>query len=126
MTGQQGVPDVPEIDVVSAWDRARNNESYIVDVRESDELAEVSVPSAIHVPLGSIPAEAGTLPRDREILVICRSGVRSAYATQFLLASGIEGVKNVSGGVIAWAQAGLPYTSHGTVYNNEADGDSNE
>lgn len=116
MTGPNGVPSVPEIDVVKAWRRVLEESSYILDVREPDELREISVPGAIHVPLGSLPVKVSGLPRDREPLVLCRSGVRSAYATQFLMTSGFENAKNVTGGVIAWAQARLPYTSNGQMY----------
>ncbi len=119
MTVPNGVPVVPEIDVVTAWTRASENDSYILDVREPHELVEISVPGAIHIPLGSLPAESSSLPRDRELLVLCRSGVRSAYATQFLLASGFERTRNVTGGVIAWAEAQLPFRSNGVHYNDQ-------
>lgn len=109
--------DVPQIDVVTACHRASENASYLLDVREPDELVEFSVPGAIHIPLGSLSSRVSDLPRDGELLVICHSGVRSAYATQFLLASGFDGTKNIGGGVIAWAQAHLPYTSFGQPFN---------
>ena len=117
MSKPGGLSDVPNVDVVTAWTRARERASYLLDVREPDELVEISVPGAIHIPLGSLHAEASTLPTDRELHVICHSGVRSVYATQFLLASGFDGAKNVNGGVIAWAQARLPYTSFGKTFN---------
>ncbi len=104
-----------------AWERASNQSSHILDVREPEELEEISVPGAIHVPLGSLAAQASMLPTDRELLVICRSGVRSAFATQFLLDSGFSGTRNVRGGVIAWAEAELPYISQGQQYNQSED-----
>ncbi len=122
MSGQNQLPDVPVIDVREAWDRASNESSYILDVRELEELEEISVPGAIHVPLGTLPAQASMLPTDRELLVICRSGVRSAFATKFLLDSGFSGTRNVQGGVIAWAEAQLPYASQGEVHNRSGEG----
>lgn len=119
MTAEGNVPNVPEIDVEPAWKETAAGTGYILDVREPDELDEIAVEGAIHVPLGSLPAEAAGLPRDREILVLCRSGVRSAYATQYLLGSGITAVRNIRGGVIAWAEARLPYVSFGRRYNDE-------
>lgn len=117
MTNEGGIPDAPEIDVVSAWNEATAGKSYILDVREPEELEEIALEDAIHVPLGSLPAEAADLPKDRELLVICRSGVRSAYAARFLLDSGFADVRNIRGGVIAWAEARLPYWSFGQSYN---------
>ncbi len=122
MSGANQVPDVPVIDVREAWQRASNETSYILDVRELEELEEISVPGAIHVPLGSLSAQASMIPTDRELLVICRSGVRSAFATKFLLDSGFSGTRNVEGGVIAWAEARLPYSSQGEAYNQPGEG----
>ena len=112
---------MPEIDPTAAWERAKSDDAVIVDVREAEELDEIAVPGVTHIPLGTLPAETARLPRDRDLLVICRSGVRSAYATQFLLTSGFERTLNISGGVIAWAQAELPYVLNGEAVNFEPD-----
>ena len=121
MSGHDQVPDGPAVDVREAWESASNKESYILDVREPEELEEISVPGALHVPLDSLAAQASALPTDRELLVICRSGVRSAFATKFLRDSGFSGTRNISGGVIAWAEAELPYYSDGQAYNQPED-----
>lgn len=107
------IPDVPEIDPVAAWKVFSSGKALIIDVREPEELDEVAIADVIHIPLARLSAEADELPRDRDLLVICRSGVRSAYATQFLLQSGFERARNIVGGVIAWAQSGLPIVVDG-------------
>ena len=119
MPNQNGVPVVPEIDPLSAWERVKSQDAMILDVREAEELDELAVPGVTHIPLGSLQAVAGNLPGDRDLLVICRSGVRSAFATQFLLASGFQRTLNISGGVIAWAQAELPHVLNGEAVNSE-------
>lgn len=103
-------PEVPEIEPREAWEHAQSGEAIIVDVREPDEVAEVGVPGAVHIPLGSLPAEAGRLPDDREVLFLCRSGNRSAYATEFLQSRGHPRTANIRGGIILWHQSGLPTT----------------
>lgn len=107
------VPNVPEVEPVAAWDAVSSGDAVILDVREPEELDEVAIPRVTHIPLGQLSAETDELPRDRDLLVICRSGVRSAHATQFLLQSGFERVRNITGGVIAWAQSGLPIVVDG-------------
>jgi|ThiBio_1000_plan_1041568.scaffolds.fasta_scaffold24951_2 rhodanese-related sulfurtransferase len=107
------VPNVPEVAPVDAWKAVSAGDAVILDVREPEELDEVAIPEVTHIPLGQLSAGADTLPRDQQLLVICRSGVRSAYATQFLLQSGFEHVRNIAGGVIAWAEAGLPIVIDG-------------
>ena len=67
---------------------------------------------AVLLPLGQLNNRVNDLPRDRELLLMCRTGGRSANATQFLAANGFENVTNVNGGIVAWHNAGLP-TSNG-------------
>lgn len=81
--------------------------ALIVDVREADEWAGGHVPGARHVPLSRFNETARALPKDTELLVICRSGNRSARATTALREAGFNAV-NVSGGMIAWQRHALP------------------
>jgi adenylyltransferase/sulfurtransferase len=77
-------------------------QGLLIDVREPHEHAIASIPGARLIPLGSLPAEMGTLPVDCEILVHCKSGIRSARAVKLLLEHGFGRVRNVSGGIDAW------------------------
>jgi rhodanese-related sulfurtransferase len=84
--------------------------AFLLDVREDDEWAAGHAPDAVHVRLGDLGARAGELPRDRDVYVICRSGARSAYATQALTGAGWAAV-NVADGMTGWAVAGRPMVS---------------
>lgn len=77
----------------------------LVDVREVDEWNAGHAPGAVHAPLGSLADAA--LPAADEYLVICRSGGRSASATESLRTAGHHAT-NVAGGMNAWARAELP------------------
>ncbi len=83
---------------------------YLLDVREDDEWTAGHAPDAVHIRLGDLSARVGELPRDRELYVICRSGTRSNYAVQGLLASGLNAI-NVSDGMTGWAVADRPMIS---------------
>jgi rhodanese-related sulfurtransferase len=83
---------------------------FLLDVREDDEWTAGHAPDAVHVRLGELGARVDELPRDREVYVICRSGARSAYATQGLTASGLNAI-NVADGMTGWAVAGRPMIS---------------
>jgi rhodanese-related sulfurtransferase len=85
--------------------------AFLLDVREDDEWAAGHAPDAVHVRLGELGARAAELPRDREVYVICRTGNRSAYATQALL-GGLHAI-NVADGMTGWAVAGRPMISEG-------------
>jgi NADPH-dependent 2,4-dienoyl-CoA reductase/sulfur reductase-like enzyme/rhodanese-related sulfurtransferase len=80
------------------WDSVDGG--FLLDVRNPPELAVESVPGAVNIPLPQLRARLGELPRDREILVICRSGQRAYYATRILLQNGFE-ARNISGGMLS-------------------------
>jgi NADPH-dependent 2,4-dienoyl-CoA reductase/sulfur reductase-like enzyme/rhodanese-related sulfurtransferase len=73
---------------------------FLLDVRNPPELAVESVPGALNIPLPELRARLGELPRDREILIICRSAQRAYYATRILLQNGFK-ARNISGGMLS-------------------------
>ncbi len=80
------------------WEAAGG--AFLLDVRDSDELAADPVPGARNIPLAGLRARLGELPRDREILVTCRSGQRAYLATRILLQHGFQ-ARNLSGGFLS-------------------------
>lgn len=86
--------------------------ALLLDVRERSEWNAGRAPFARHVPLGQLQARLGEVPRDRKVVVVCRSGNRSAHATALLQRAGIDAV-NLSGGMHAWSGAGLPVVAEG-------------
>jgi len=80
----------------------------LIDVREDDEWAAGHAPQARHIPLAQVPDRVTEIPPGA--LVVCRGGGRSARAVAWLAGQGVETL-NVTGGMGAWAQAGLPMTS---------------
>ena len=96
------------VDAAEAQRRLAAREAIMIDVRERDEWRAGHVAGARHIPLGELTARVGELPRDRDLLLFCRSGNRSGGATRLLRGQGFERAYNVEGGIIAWAQHGLP------------------
>jgi rhodanese-related sulfurtransferase len=76
--------------------------ALLLDVRQPVELVVESVPGAVNIPLPQLRKRLGELPRDREILVVCRSAQRAYYATRILLQNGLR-VRNLSGGMLSRA-----------------------
>lgn len=87
--------------------------THLLDVREHDEWAAGHAPGAQHLPMGELPARLTEVPTDRDVVVVCRSGVRSARVVQFLLGNGWDNVRNLDGGMQDWAAAGRPLTTDG-------------
>lgn len=97
--------EVPEVDIDEARRRIDAG-TPVIDVREPAEYAEGHVPGAPLIPLGEVAERIDEVPSG-EVLVICRSGARSARAAELLRAQGIDAV-NVVGGTLAWIDAGGP------------------
>ena len=83
-----------------------------VDVREPEEWEAGHVDGSLWIPLGELQARAGELPRDRPLVIVCRSGARSGYAADALVAAGYD-ASNLSGGLQAWAAAARPLVPAG-------------
>ena len=77
---------------------------HIIDVREPHEWQIVRLEQAKLIPLGDLQAHLSELDSTADHVVLCRSGARSAKAVELLLASGIKRVKNLKGGILAWAR----------------------
>ncbi|MFT9849669.1 rhodanese-like domain-containing protein [Aneurinibacillus sp. REN35] len=74
----------------------------LIDVREDDEYASGRIPGAKHIPLGQIPARLHELDKDKEYIMVCRSGNRSGMASEWLAERGYR-VKNMVGGMLDWS-----------------------
>ncbi len=84
----------------------------LLDVRDDHEWAAGRAPGALHVALAELPDRVDDLDRSRAIVCVCRSGGRSARATEFLVERGFDAV-NLAGGMTAWALAGLDLEGDG-------------
>ncbi|ABW09616.1 rhodanese-like domain-containing protein [Frankia sp. Mgl5] len=82
----------------------------LVDVREPDEWAAGHIDGAVHIPMGDFLARISEVPREREIVVVCRSGSRSAAVTAHLAREGWQ-ARNLVDGMIGWQAAGRPMIS---------------
>ncbi|NJD29370.1 MAG: rhodanese-like domain-containing protein [Chloroflexi bacterium] len=85
--------------------------ALVLDVREPSEWAAGVIPGATLISLGELDGRKGELPRDQTIVVVCRSGNRSAQGRDILLAAGFRSVTSLVGGMTDWASAGLPVTT---------------
>lgn len=83
--------------------RERGESLTLLDVREDWELGVASVPDVVHIPMGQIADRLGELDRDREVVVLCRSGRRSLQVANFLQQNGFRAV-NLAGGILAWSR----------------------
>lgn len=83
---------------------AQANPPRLIDVREAHELHISQLPNAQLIPLGELPGRLGELSQEEDLVLFCRSGSRSEWAVQLLRNAGYTRVKNLVGGINAWAR----------------------
>lgn len=84
--------------------RLSENPPLLLDVREPHELQISALPGALNIPLGTLAARLSELDSAREMVVLCKAGTRSARALELLVSAGFKRVKNLKGGINAWAR----------------------
>jgi rhodanese-related sulfurtransferase len=100
----------PEISVAQAAEK-RSTGAFILDVREQDEWDEIHIPDATLIPLGQLEGRLSEVPRDQEVVVVCRSGNRSKTGRDLLLQAGFKNVTSMAGGMKEWQAQGFPTAS---------------
>jgi len=85
--------------------------AFILDVRTADEWNQGHIPGSILIPLDELSGRIGEVPRDREVVVVCRTGVRSAQGLAILRQAGYTRAASMTGGMVAWQTAGYPTTT---------------
>ena len=99
------MPHLPEIDPVELTRRIQKGEKpLILDVREPWEIAAASIAGTLNIPMGDIPSRVAELDPDRETIVMCHHGVRSAQVAMYLAHNGFERVVNLAGGIDAMSE----------------------
>jgi len=85
-------------------ERVEHNHLKLLDVREPHELEISSLPNAVNIPLGQLAARLSELDSAEDMVVFCKAGTRSARALELLVSAGFKKVKNLKGGINAWAR----------------------
>jgi len=88
---------------VTDYQTAVGPDTQLVDVRQPDEVQAGTLPGAVNIPLDVLPARLGELDPGRRVVLLCRSGGRSAMAAEMLTSSGFGDVVNLDGGMLAYA-----------------------
>jgi rhodanese-related sulfurtransferase len=101
-------PAVPTLKPAEVHEKLKNGKRpFLLDVREKHEVREGYISGAKLIPLGQLGSRIKDLPKDREIVCVCRSGNRSRSAAKKLIAAGYS-ASNMKGGMLAWKWSKLP------------------
>ena len=105
---------VTEIDSTELKSRLSSDEgTYLLDIRSEAEVVHGMLPDSTHLPMHLIPLRMNDFPKDKEIVLYCRSGARSYHACMYLMQQGMKNVINLKGGIIDWARQGYQIVAYG-------------
>jgi len=94
-----------EVDVKQLKDMLDKGIDFILlDVRNDNEVILSNISKSIHIPMNTIPNRFTELDKSKEIVIYCKSGKRSAKVCEFLINNGYKNIKNLQGGILAWAE----------------------
>ena len=93
-----------DITVTDLAERVKTNHLKLLDVREPHELEISRIPNAVNIPLGQLASRLSELDSAEEMVIFCKSGSRSARGLELLASAGFKKVKNLKGGINAWAR----------------------
>ncbi|MFN3706057.1 MAG: rhodanese-like domain-containing protein [Thermoflexales bacterium] len=105
-SAEQGLP--PAISAEQAYALYQQPDVFFLDVREPFEWEAIRIPNSTLIPLGQLANRVDELPRDKQIVVVCRSGNRSQAGRDILKRAGFAQVTSMNGGVNAWRARGFP------------------
>jgi rhodanese-related sulfurtransferase len=85
--------------------------ALLIDVREDDEWQAGHAPAAVHLPMVQVPERLAEIPAKGDVVIVCRSGHRSAEVVRYLIGQGYDNVRNLADGMFGWVAAGRPLVS---------------
>lgn len=87
---------------MEAKELLNNKNVQFVDVREVEEYDAGHIPAITHIPLSDLSERVGELDKQKQLVMVCRSGARSAKASEYLASMGYSNVHNLFGGMMNW------------------------
>jgi rhodanese-related sulfurtransferase len=97
------VPELTPTEFCRRWDESARSDVVLLDVREPAEIEIATIAGTLQIPMGDVPQQLGQLGRDKPIVVMCHSGMRSRRVAEYLTSRGFADVFNLAGGIDAWS-----------------------
>ena len=91
--------DISVDEALRLW---QNKEAIIIDVRTPGEYRDGHIPGVVNIPLDELEKRIGEIPKDKKVVLICRTGNRSAQGTKLLRSKGFSNVYNSTSGMTSW------------------------
>lgn len=100
--GGGGAKDKVDVSIDEALKMWQDKEAIIIDVRTVEEYQAGHIPDVANIPLDQLDSRSSEVPKDKKVLLICRSGNRSSQGTKILRSKGFDNVYNITAGMSTW------------------------
>jgi len=95
---------IQEMHTIDLKNKIDNKDDFLlIDVREHSELEISKIQESIHIPMAEIPNNIDQINSNKLVVVMCKSGGRSANVCEYLMQNGFKDIYNLNGGIIKWA-----------------------
>ncbi|MBD3224229.1 MAG: hypothetical protein GF313_05830 [Caldithrix sp.] len=101
------IPSASAEEAKKLWE----SDTVFIDVREREENEQARIPQSTLLPLSEINQRFEEIPKDRQVVMYCRTGNRSGYLIEILQANGYNNLINLDGGIVAWYEQNYPVQS---------------
>ncbi len=108
-------PVIPETTVSELVSNLAMKPIQVIDVREPEEWSSGVIPGSVRMPMGEVRERHQELDPVIPVVTVCHSGVRSLFSAEELIAAGFTDVRSLSGGMVAWVEAGQPVEGEGVM-----------
>jgi phage shock protein E len=82
--------------------------TYVLDVRSPEEYASGHVPGAVNIPYDQVASRIAEVPKDKDVVLYCKSGRRAGIAAEVLAGQGYDRLQHLEGDIVAWVNQGRP------------------
>lgn len=100
--------DISSEEFQAQFQSGDNGDYQFIDVREIDEYEEAHIPGTTNIPLSEFQVRFDEISMDSPVVLVCRTGVRSAQAAMFMAGMGYEELYNLIDGTLGWMEKGNP------------------
>ena len=108
LAGESSLVSISQEALLERQQKGDEKTAYVLDVRSPEEYASGHVPGAVNIPYDQVASRIAEVPKDKDVVLYCKSGRRAGIAAEVLASQGYERLQHLEGDIVAWVGKGRP------------------
>jgi len=108
LAGEPSLVSISQEALLERQQKGDEKTAYVLDVRSPEEYASGHVPGAVNIPYDQVASRIAEVPKDKDVVLYCKSGRRAGIAAEVLASQGYERLQHLEGDIVAWVGKGRP------------------